>query len=149
MDNERETLIHEYNEAGQACRNNEGLVRTGISLFTAIQAAILGFIQTRAKVSLEVVLIEVLAIVVSIVTFLTVLRLQMLYTAYMERAKCIERRLCMNLYTYGWEYMEVKKAPAQKIGNKRLLAFIPVTVFILFAILLIRDGKAYIVSICR
>lgn len=137
-------MLYEYQEAGQACRNIESLVRTAISLFAAIQAIIIGFIQTRTSVSLETILIEVFSIVVSVVTLFSILRLQMYYSAYMERAKCIERRLNMNLYLFGCEYMDIMKAPAQRIKNKKLLAAIPATVFVIFAILLVRDAKCYL-----
>ena len=140
---DKQVMLLEYQEAGQACRNNESLVRTGISLFTAVQVAILGFIQTRNCVTLETLLLEILALVVSVVTFLTIIRLQMLYTAYMKRAKEIEAKLKMKLYTAGWRYMETQKPPAQKIKNKRLLAAIPVVVFGIYAVLFVRDVKMY------
>lgn len=47
----REILLREYQEAGEVLRAHSSLIRTGITIMTAINAGILGFIGKRAASS--------------------------------------------------------------------------------------------------
>ncbi len=142
LSNEQEILLREYQEAGQTCRNYDQLTRTGFSIFAAVQAAIIGFIGARTGIGpLELVLLEVLGLWLSVVILLTTLRLHYRYKTFMERAKCIERHLGMYLYQYSFDYFGVKKMPGQWAGNKKLWASVPCLTFLLYAVLLIRDGR--------
>lgn len=145
LSNEQEILLKEYKEAGETCRNHDQLTRTGFSIFAAVQAAIIGFIGIRKEIgSLELVLLEVLGLLLSVVILLTTLRLHYRYKTYMERARCIERHLGMYLYQYSFDYFGSKKIPGQWAGNKKLWASVPCLTFLLYAVLLLRDGPKLI-----
>jgi len=63
LSREDEILLREYQEAGEACRGHDTLVRTGLTIFGAAQAAIIGYIVTRGPiVTLELVLLEILGL---------------------------------------------------------------------------------------
>ena len=142
LSREQKILLQEYSEAGQICRNTDQLVRTGISIFAAIQAAIIAFIGTSKHIgSLEVVLLEVLGLWLSVVVLLTTLRLHYRYKTYMDRAKHIEHKLCMYLYQFSYDYFGVAKIPGAWAGNKKLWASVPALTFLLYALLLVRDGR--------
>lgn len=47
LNSEQQILLQEHKEASQMCRNHDQLVRTGLIIFGAAQAAIIGFIGTR------------------------------------------------------------------------------------------------------
>ncbi len=146
----KELLLKEYAEAGSACRANEALVRTGLTIFVSVQAAIIGFIQVTSGslITREVLLLEWLGFVASVATWISLLRLRLLYSAYIERAKCIERRLGLALYTAAWPFLEEARAPGQKIGNKKLLATLPATTFAIYLLLLVSDAPKYFTFEC-
>jgi hypothetical protein len=71
------------------------------------------------------------------------------YKTYMERARCMERHLGLCLYQYSFDYFGSKKIPGQWAGNKKLWASVPCLTFLLYAVLLLRDGPkltAYILK---
>lgn len=145
LSNEQEILLKEYREAGVTCRNHDQLIRTGFSIFAAVQAAIIGFIGTRKETgTLELVLLEGLGLWLSVVVLLTTLRLHYRYKTYMERARYIERQLGMNLYQYSFDYFGIHKIPGQWAGNKKLWASVPCLTFLLYTVLLLRDGPKLI-----
>jgi hypothetical protein len=137
LSREDEILCREYQEAGEACRGHDTLVRTGLTVFGAAQAAIIGFIVTRGpSITLELVLLEILGLWLSVVVFFTTRRLHVRYSNYMERARCIERRLGMYLYQYSYEYFGTESVPAKWTGNKKLWASVPALTFVLYLVLL-------------
>lgn len=132
---EEEILLQEYREAGQACRNHDQLIRTGLTIFGAVQAAIIGFVVAKEGVeTFEKVLVEVLGLWLSIVVLLTTRRLHYRYKTYMERAKAIERRLGMYLYQYSFDYFGANKISGP--GNKKVWASLPVLAMIIYVLLL-------------
>jgi hypothetical protein len=152
LSNEQEILLKEYQEAGETCRNHDQLIRTGFSIFAAVQAAIIGFIGTKKDIgSLELVLLEVLGLWLSVVILLTTLRLHYRNKAYMERAKCIENQLGMYLYQYSFDYFDIEKEkiPGQWAGNKKLWASVSLLTFFLYTVLLLRDGSKLITDILK
>jgi hypothetical protein len=136
LSREEEILLHEYKEAGQACRGHDTLVRTGLTIFGAAQAAIIGFIVSRTAVTIELVLLELLGLWLSVVVFFTTRRLHYRYGNYMERARCIERRLGMYLYQYSYDYFGSEGGPAKWAGNKKLWASVPALTFLIYLVLL-------------
>ena len=142
-----EILIQEYQEAGRACRGNDQLIRTGILIYTAAQAAIVGFIGTKgADKSLELCILEIFGFWLSVVVLLTTLRLHHRYKTYMQRARYIERSMKMNLYQYSFDYFENQKnkIPGWFAGNKKLWATVPILFGIAYVILLIRDATPFV-----
>jgi len=151
LSDDKEIMLREYQEAGQICRGHDQLIRTGLIIFGAVQAAIIGFIgTTRSHSSLNLVLLEILGLGLSIVVILTTARLQFRYEGYMERAKCIERRLGMYLYNVSEEYffLQRKRIPCEwaGIGNKDIWTVVPWIAIILYAVLLVRDGRTLVAS---
>lgn len=137
LSREEEILLREYQEAGEACRGHDTLVRTGLSIFGAVQAAIIGFIASQEKsITVELVILEILGLWLSVVVFFTTRRLHYRYKNYMDRARCIERRLGMYLYQYSFEYFGSERVPAKWVGNKKLWASVPAVTFLLYLILL-------------
>ena len=151
LSHEQEILLKEYQEAFEVCRDHGQLVRSGLSIFATAQAAIIGLIGTQKITgNFELVMLEVLGLWLSVIVCLTTLRLRYRYGNYMERIKCLERQLGMNLYLYSHDYFELDKIFCSKIpgrcGNKFLWASFPLITFILYAFLLIRDGKRFFSS---
>lgn len=150
LSREDEILLREYQEAGEACRSHDQLIRTGLGIFGAVQAAIIGFIGTVSVGShFELALLEILGFVLSIVVLLTTLRLQHRYATYVQRAKCIETRLGMCLYNCSeeWFYIARDRIPAGWAGNKVLWASVPFTTMVLYSLLLYRDGPVAFVRL--
>lgn len=140
LSREDEILLREYAQAGEACRANDTLVRTGLTIFGAVQAAIIGFVASRGNtgITLELFLLEVLGLWLSVVVYYTTRRLHYRYKNYMERARCIERQLGMNLYQFSYEYFGSEPVPAKWAGNKRLWATVPAVTFVIYVVLLLR-----------
>jgi hypothetical protein len=132
----QEILIKEYEEGGRACRNNDTLTRTGLSIYSATQAAIIGFLATRMKI--EEIYFSVLAIIgilLSCVVFCTTRRLHMRNKNYMERMRDIEYELGMNLYEYS--YRSFKRRNISEItGNKLLWSSVPLVISFLYFLLI-------------
>ena len=126
--------LQEYREAGEACRSQATLIRNGLTLFAAIQTAVLSFIATSGDQHVpEFVLLEGFGLVVSVVTAMTIQRLQFRYADYMRRARKLECRLGMDLYSSshrrdgcrgGW-------------GNRKWLPVIPTAAAVVYAVLLL------------
>jgi hypothetical protein len=148
---EQKILLQEYSEAGQVCRNADQLVRTGISIFAAVQAAIIGFIGTqKGDGTLALQLLKALGLWLSFVVYLTTLRLHYRYKSYMARMRSIENKLGMHLYRYSYRYFGIQgqRIPGQWRngvlskcigGNKRLWASIPLLTFVLYLLLIFWD----------
>lgn len=148
LSREQEILLREYKEAGETCRNHEKLIRTGLTIFVAIQAAIIGFIGKSTNSSpLNIFLLEILGLWMSVVVLITTLRLHHRYKNYIERAKWIEQRLGMYFYQYSFDYFKNKPIPGQCLGNQKLWASIPLLSFFLYAILIVRDGNKLVESL--
>lgn len=146
---EQQILLHEYQEASQACRNHDQLVRTGLTIFGAAQAVIVGFIGTqKGGASLALFLLEIFGFWLSVIVLLTTLRLQKRYESYMERAKCIERRVGMYLFECSQDYFAFASIPVKHFGNKQLWASVPVLAIGMYLILLGRDIVVWVRSIC-
>lgn len=64
LSREDEILLREYAQAGEACRANDTLVRTGLTIFGGVQAAIIGFVASRGDTSItvEMILLELLGL---------------------------------------------------------------------------------------
>jgi hypothetical protein len=149
LSNRQDILLKEYAIAVETCRNHDQLTRTGLSIFAAVQAAIIGFIGSqKGSMTIELQLLKALGLWLSFVVFLTTLRLHHRYKAYMERLKSIEHQLGIYLYQYGFDYFARPDIPGnwkdKKIlrhieGNKRLWATIPLLTFGLYLLLIIRD----------
>jgi len=72
LSNEQEILLKEYQEACENCRDHGRLVRTGFTIFTALQAAIIGFLSRYSETgSLEKVLLEVFGFWLSVIVCIT------------------------------------------------------------------------------
>ena len=143
LNREEEIWIREYQEAGQACRNHDQLIRTGLTIFGAVQAAIIGLVVAKEGVDVfEKVLVEFLGLWLSVVVLLTTRRLNYRYKTYMERAKAIERRLGMYLYQYSYDYFGDKNIPGP--GNKKVWASLPVVAIIIYALLLGREAYQFL-----
>ena len=139
-----EILLQEYQEAGRACRGHDQLIRTGLLIYTAAQAAIVGFIGTKgADKSLELCILEIFGFWLSVVVLLTTMRLHHRYKTYMQRARYIERTMKMSLYQYSLDYFDDQKTKIQGrfAGNKVLWATVPILFGIAYGILLIRDAS--------
>jgi len=144
LTSEQQILLQEYHQAGQMCRNHDQLLRTGLVIFGAIQAAIIGFIGTQQNSGvLELFVLELFGFWLSVIVLLTTLRLGYRYQSYMERAKCIERRLGMYLFDCSQDFFEFACVPAKKLGNKRLWASVPFLSMWLYVALIVRDGRSY------
>ena len=143
---EHEILLREYAQAGDACRANDTLVRTGLTIFAATQAAVLAFLSNlKGAPNLALLLLEILSMWVSAVVFLTTLRLHVRYKNYMERARQIERKLGMNLYEYSYNYFSSPSIPASRLGgNKTLWASVPFVTFVLVVALFIRHSYLWL-----
>jgi hypothetical protein len=139
---EQQILLHEYQQAGEMCRNHDQLLRTGLVIFGAIQAAIIGFIGTRKDGGLlELFVLELFGFWLSVIVLLTTLRLGYRYQSYMERAKCIEHRLGMYLFNCSQEFFAFAEVPAKRLGNKRSWASVPILSMWLYVALIVSDGK--------
>jgi hypothetical protein len=140
---EDEIALREYQEAGQACRGHDTLIRTGLTIFGAVQAAIIGFIASRgSSFTLELALLEILGMWLSVVVFLTTHRLHYRYKNYMERARAIEGRLGMSLYQYSYDYFATGRVG--KWGNKRLWATVPQLTFLIYLVLIGRSSWTFL-----
>lgn len=146
---EQQILLHEHQEASQMCRSHDQLVRTGLTIFGAAQAVIVGFIGTQqGKASLALFLLEVFGLWLSVIVLLTTLRLQKRYESYMERAKCIERRVGMYLFECSQDYFAFASIPIKRFGNKKLWASVPVVAIGMYLILLGRDVVVWVCALC-
>ena len=143
---EHEILLREYSQAADACRANDTLIRTGLTIFVAVQAAMLAFLSNQhGAPTFALLLLEFLSMWVSVVVFLTTRRLHVRYENYMERARYLERRLGMYLFQYSYEYFGANPVtPSWVGGNKRLWASVPVVSFALVALLFCRHGYVWL-----
>jgi hypothetical protein len=140
----QQILLIEYGQAGEMCRNHDKLLRTGLVIFGAVQAAIIGFIGTQSESRLlELFLLQFLGFWLSVIVLLTTLRLAYRYASYMERAKCIERQLGMYLFECSQDFFSFENVPAKLFGNKRLWASVPFVTLWLYFLLLVRGGEKY------
>lgn len=138
-----ELQAREYEQAGQACRNHDSLIRTGITIFGAAQAAILAIIVGQSKPNIcYSFALEVLGFWLSVVVFATTYRLGHRYATYMKRAKELENTLGFTLYTDSQAYFESKRRLKYMPGNKATLASLPaVMAFIYGVFIFIHFGK--------
>jgi hypothetical protein len=143
---EQEVLLREHAQAADACRANDTLIRAGLTIFVAAQAAVLAFLSNqRAAPSLALLLLEFLSMWVSAVVFQTTRRLHVRYKNYMDRARYIERRLEMYLYQYSYDYFGQHPVPPKWAGgNKKLWASVPIVTLALVAILFTRHSYLWL-----
>lgn len=145
---EQQILLHEHQEAGQMCRNHDQLIRTGLTIFGAAQAAIVGFIGAqKSRADLAFFLLEIFGLWLSVVVLLTTLRLKKRYESYIERAKCIERRVGMYLFECSQDYFAFASIPVKRFGNKNLWASVPIVAIGVYLVLLGRDAVIWISSL--
>jgi hypothetical protein len=144
-----EILLREYQQAGEACRGHDTLIRTGLTIFGAAQVAILGFIATQTQPAPLPALapLEFLGFWLSLVALATTWRLHHRYKNYMERSHVLERRLGMYLYRYSEEYFRSKWYLAWLPGNKMWWGSVPFVTLLIFAALLFRDGPAFVTGL--
>lgn len=122
----KELLVKEYEQAGEACRNHDSLIRTGITIFGAAQAAILAIIVGQSEPNIcYTFALEILGFWLSIVVLATTYRLGHRYANYMTRAKKLEETLGFILYTHSQAYFESKRHLSYMPGNKTTLATLP------------------------
>jgi hypothetical protein len=137
MDNQQLKLA-EYQQAVEMCKNHDSLIRTGITIFGAAQAAILTMLaQDSVRPEYEFSL-NLIGLTLCVIVFFTTYRLARRYGAYMARAKKLEDDLDFQLlsssqaeFDEGWL---LKIMP----GNKAWLAGFPavmggVYIFLLYA----------------
>ncbi len=141
LSTDQEMMLHEYQIAGEMCRNHDALIRTGITIFGAAQAAILAFIASRTDAELtELLMLEGLGFWLSIVVLATTFRLGHRYRTHMERARQLEEKLGFDLFNYSQRDFESKWYLNRLPGNKRALISLPTLLAITYGWLLIRDG---------
>lgn len=133
-----ELQIKEYEQAGEACRNHDSLIRTGITIFGAAQAAILAVLagQTEPNPCYTLAL-KILGFWLSIVVLATTYRLAHRYASYMNRAKDLEQSLGFTLYSQSQEYFQSKRILKLMPGNKTTLASLPLVLAIIYLVLII------------
>jgi len=134
-------LLREHEVAGEMCRNHDSLIRTGITIFGAAQAAILAFIASDNDVEPHAILIlEGLGFWLSVIVLATTYRLGQRYRTYMERARVLEVKLGFDLFNYSQRSFEghwfLKRMP----GNKRWWISLPLLLICAYLWLLFRDG---------
>ncbi len=138
---DKEFLAREYEQAGSACRNHESLIRTGITIFAAAQAAILAILMKEPNPNPDpfyAYCLELLGLWLSVVVGITTFRLGRRYTTYMKRAKSLEHQLGFALYTASQEEFE-KHWYLRKPGNQTWLLSLPILTALIYIIHL---GKA-------
>ena len=97
----RETLIAEYQEAGEQCRSIERLTRTGLQVVLVFAAALLALNFQVDMTRNQSALLAFLGAVAGLFLASTVRGHQLYYRSYMRRLKAIEKDLGMTLYTNG------------------------------------------------
>jgi len=131
-------LVEEYEQAGAACRNHDSLIRTGITIFGAAQAAILGILMNESKDNFYYTFsLELLGFWLSIVVYVTTFRLGQRYATYMERVKDLEWLLGFKLYTSSQEKFDRTWYLKYMPGNKTSLATLPILTAIMYGCFLL------------
>jgi len=123
MENESQTkqtkvLLAEYSEAGNICRWYEQLTRISLSVYLPVALALAGFIEGSAIDKTSKFLLCVGGLITSFLLINTILRQQAYYKTYIDRAKAIESKLGMSLYTNGAS----TEMPTLSIPNKTAIA---------------------------
>ena len=146
LSGEQEILLREYEQAGEACRNHDSLIRTGLAIFGAAQAAILAFVSSQSKPidSLEIVMLEALGLWLGVVVLMTTFRLHHRYSTYMSTIHAIEAKLGISLYSDSQKYFESKWYLKLLPGNKYLWASVPGLAVLIYLVLLCRDIKPFL-----
>lgn len=134
----RDTLLREYQEAGETSRAHAQLLRSGFTLVSAVQAGVIGFIATRGESkSLALKLLAGFGIWLSLVAFFSTIRLTRRYAGYMARACEIEEELGMSLYRAS--NARVDRGPMWKVlRGMYLWPSVPAASCVVFVTLLIR-----------
>jgi hypothetical protein len=148
IDSEQELFLREYEQAGECCRNHDSLIRTGITIFGAAQAAILAVIVAQSKPNLcYTFVLELLGFWLSVVVLFTTFRLRRRYATYMKRAKHLEAQLGFTLYTSSQEEFESKWYLRLMPGNKTWLASLPALMAVLYLIFLFLHVGSFVEAI--
>lgn len=133
----KELRLREYEQAGEACRSHDSLIRTGITIFGAAQAAILAIIVGQSRPNLcYTFFLELLGFLLSGVVWITTFRLGRRYATYMKRAKELEKELGFTLYTSSQLEFESKWYLKCMPGNKTSLATLPILMALIYGFLL-------------
>ena len=135
---DQQLKLAEYQQAVQMCTNHDSLIRTGITIIGAAQAAILTMLtQVSLKPEYEFSL-NLIGLSLSVIIFFTTYRLARRYGGYMARAKILETDLNFNLLSSSQAEFEQSCLLKIMPGNKAWLAGFPILmggvyVFLLFA----------------
>lgn len=148
---EQEMLLREYELAGETCRNHDSLIRTGISIFGAAQAAILAFLASKSGIELlERVFLEGLGFWLSVIVLATTYRLSHRYRTYMERARLIETKLGFDLFDHSEREFQRRRLLKYMPGNKWWWASLPFLLAVAYGYLLFRDVGPHVLRfLCR
>ena len=122
-----QVMLAEYCEAGKICRWYEHLTRTSLSVYLPFALVLVGFIEEANFGETSKVLLCVGGFIISILLINMVLRQQVYYRVYIERAKGIENKLGMLLYTEG----ENAEMPTLSLTNKNAI-IIAIAVFAVY-----------------
>lgn len=130
--------LAEYQQAAEMCMNHDSLIRTGITIFGAAQAAILtiltqGSLRPEYEFSLKLI-----GLTLSVIVFFTTYRLARRYGGYMARAKTLEADLDFHLLSSSQAEFDQSRLLKIMPGNKAWLAGFPILmggvyVFLLYA----------------
>lgn len=137
---EKEMLLREYQFAGEICRNHDSLVRTGMIIFGAAQAAILAFLASNSDTApLVIGLLKGLGFWLSVIVFATTYRLSHRYRTYMERARSLESQLHFDLYDYSEREFQRRWLLKHMPGNKWWWGSLPFLLALAYGYLLFCD----------
>jgi len=145
---EKELRVKEYEQAGEACRNHDSLIRTGITIFGAAQAAIFAIIVGQSEPNpCYTYFLEVLGFWLSFVVWITTFRLGRRYATYMKRAKDIEKELGFSLYSASQEEFKSTWYLRCMPGNKMSMASLPILMAVIYGFLVIENFEQFIEAI--
>jgi hypothetical protein len=95
---QKDTLYHEYSEAGALCRSYEQHARTSMSLFIPFATATMAYILVNTSSVVADIILSGVGIIFSIVTFVVIYRVREFNHIANTRAVEIEMKLGMSLY---------------------------------------------------
>lgn len=115
MDAEQIALA-EYKEACDICRAHEMHTRTALSFYLAFSGALIAASYTPVITLGGRVWLNFLGLAVGVFVLFIVLRSRANYTAFISRARVLEEKLGMNLYSSAWDSAEASGTFSSKLA---------------------------------